>query len=399
MLFAYKALRVDGSFEKGNIEAKGQTEALASLRRNGKTVVNISEIRGPVAATGASVPQRPLQLATFFSDLAMLMTAGLTVDQALKTMAASQEDRRLKAIASRMAAGLATGDTVAMAMAKTGSFPQETTALAASAERVGRLAEVFGAMAADFERQAKARRALFEALAYPAFLVVLAIVAVVLISVYLVPALEPIFESAGVDSPPVVWILMQLREFMIGYGVYLAGMAAILTIAACFAETRTRIFAFFSSIWAALPGVGRIQRDLAMARYLQSLALLLQNGAQISLALELSAACCSRESFRIRLAGVRDEVAHGANVTDALRRTQLFGNATLSLVFMGDEANRLPMALDRSSMILMTRSRQVIDKALAVLAPAIIILLGIMIGLLVTSVMTALLSVNELAIQ
>lgn len=103
--------------------------------------------------------------------------------------------------------------------------------------------------------------------------------------------------------------------------------------------------------------------------------------------------------MRGKLDAARDDVANGEQLQTALRKSGLLDDATLTLIGMGEQANRLPQVLGRASSLVDARLKRTIDRTIAFLSPALTIGLGIMIGALVVSVMTALLSINEMAVQ
>ena len=149
----------------------------------------------------------------------------------------------------------------------------------------------------------------------------------------------------------------------------------------------------------ALPGIGPFARDRAVSRYLGAAALLTGHGVPINRALELAIKACPLRVLHPALTKVRTRVLEGGSFVAALTEAQMLDEATLAIIGIGEEANRLPQMLERAGYLLERRSAQTIDRALKILTPLITILMGILIGGLVISVMTSILSINDLAFE
>jgi len=154
-----------------------------------------------------------------------------------------------------------------------------------------------------------------------------------------------------------------------------------------------------SSLWLRMPLLGRISGARGCARYLHVLGMLLANGVPMKKALELAASSCPVAAYRSKMTSIRSAVTAGVPFRKAAREANLFDSTSLSLIEMGDEANKLPDALKRAAFLLETETSRTIRRMLTLLTPAITIVMGGVIGGIVVSVMDALLSINNLAVQ
>jgi general secretion pathway protein F len=406
--FQYRAYLADGRQETGNIEAADKIGALRKLASSGKSAFELHEAKTKsLASKKSKVPSqrfsflsRRFNPAQLFADLALLTEAGLTISQALRSIHSTEPVAEQKAVVEKLLENMSAGSSAAAAFGNIRSIPQDSLGLVASGESAGRLPEVFRALTTQYDERAKLKAQFLNALGYPLFLFALMVLAVWVLTFVLVPAIEPIFENADRPPPLIVSLWSTLRGWLTGSFAVAGPLALmVLLLASLLPSLRTTLAAMFSRLVMRLPLVGSVIRKTSLARYLSSLALLLANGTSMSKALSLAATSVSLASFQQKLLSVRDRVATGERLPTALQHTGLFDDRILSLLSVGDEANRLAIVAQRASQLLNAEAQTTISRFIAFLTPAMTITLGLLVGGLVVSVMTALLSINEIAIQ
>lgn len=399
--FLYKGFTSDGHRRIGRIDAADPADARRRLKSQHLAVAELT-------ASSAS-PSERLQLsqlltrrfdrARFFANLSVLMDAGLGFDQAVQAVRDASDGTADRALLQAVSETIAEGGSPSVALGKLGVLNDDMLALVASGERSGRLAQVIKAVATDLEQGDLLRRNMIEAAIYPAFLFVMMLGAIGVVTFVLVPTLEPIFESSDRPAPMIIGLLSMLG----------AGLSAPLTVAAI-AALLGSILALsllrpavvgrgVSRLVMMLPLLGRVVGQLALTRYLQSLSLLLENAVPLPEALALSARCTARASTREQLLVIRDAVVSGRRLSEAMGDARLFPRSVVFLVSIGDEVNRLPAVLANAADVLRSDSQRLLARLTALMTPVITIVMGLLIGSLVISVMSALLSINELSLQ
>ncbi len=215
----------------------------------------------------------------------------------------------------------------------------------------------------------------------------------------LVPAIDPVFEGISDKRPALISMLAAGRIFFLSYGWLVLMVTPPAGAIALYIRQTAAGREALSRLWLKLPLLGWISGTRGCARYLHVLGMLLANGVPMKKALELAASSCPVSAYRPKLALIRTDVTAGAPFRKAARETGLFDATSLSLIEMGDEANKLPEALKRAAFLLETETRRTIQRLLTLLTPTITIVMGGVIGGIVVSVMDALLSINNLAVQ
>jgi general secretion pathway protein F len=401
--YDYRAYGAEGRVEAGKIEAASEAEASRLLHRQNLRPFDIRESDGKNRRTllGWEGIRRKSALdpARLFADLQILMEAGFAIDQALQASAAGMTEGPARTLVAAMVARLKAGEAFSRALASVPEVPKSTIAMIVSGEAGGQLTEVIASLAARLQDREKRRGEIRDALIYPAFLLVVMLLALGIITFVLAPALAPVFEGTGQSPPALVAALSAIRSFLLDWGwLSLAGLAVIVCGALLAARTQSGRHGLSKAL-VRLPVAGAIIRAHANEQYLFALALLLGHGVAMTKALELSAETSIIASFRPQLDGLRDQVASGRRLKEAMAACGVFDHVTLAMVSIGDDSNRLADSLMRAATLLGNRAKKATDRFLAILTPTITILVGGLIGMLVLSVMNALLGINAMALR
>lgn len=404
-VFAYRAYRSDGSTEEGRLQAESADDALRSLARLGKKPFSFAQLDGSASTHGQRLGflrlehRRLPNITKFLADMAPLLQAGFHVDAALRIVAKAESNGAHGKWLTEVAGRLSEGRSLSEALISTPSFPGDVAAAISSGENSGKLDLVFVRLAAVYANRAKRRAEIRDALAYPIFVVLMFVCAVLVLTFFLVPALQPVFETSKVDVPLVIAALANVRTALSEYphillSSFAAGCASILVLARSGLMGRLIDRGIFR-----LPLIGHVIKDASAVRYLDTLGLLLGNGVPVSDALRLSADTCSRLVLKKRLLTAREQVTEGKPLHLALASTGMFDRAVIMLLELGEDSNTLPALVTRASVLVEARMKRSLDRFLVFLTPLITIVLGVLIGSLVLSVMSALLSINEIAVR
>lgn len=397
--FSYSAYMENGSVETGAIDAASERDALRLLAARGRRAFRISASQSSAGrSTQASSKFDTARFARLFGELAVLLDAGLPFDAALQIAVESERAPRRKAQLLSVLDSVREGSPVATAFAALTDAP-DVLAMLASGERGGSMALVCRRLAAAFEMRAARRSALIDALAYPLFLLIVMMVSLAVLAFVLVPAIEPIFEGAAAQKPLAIRLLSGLNQALSNHGTTLAAAAILVLLVLWLALRSDTAGRLAARACLALPGIGQLIRQSVAARYLATLSLLLGNGVPMIEALGLSRRAVRWPPINTALASIEEDLANGATLREAAKRPMLFDHASLSFIALGEEANALPAVLHSAAEALDRTVTRRVNGLLKVMTPALTITLGLLVGSLVISVMTAILSINDLTLQ
>jgi len=399
--FYYEAYLQNGRTDRSTIVASDRHAAHAALSAAGKMPFVLKPVSDGTSARAGRpkirLPRRSgkARFQRLFVDLSVLLNSGFTIDQAISVVTADKHDNAEIALYRRILDSLKEGRSVSEAFAN-GGMPADITALISAGENSGRLAEVFGSIAERFDESAKRRTEFLESLLYPAFLLFMVMVALFVLAFFLVPAIEPIFEASGADTPTIIAVLSNLRAFFAGGGlllvvVWLAFLAVLLSLP----SGRTLL----ATLPHKLPFVGPYLTRSAAADYLRVLGLLLANGVNLKRALQLASGTARTPFVKVKFDRAEEAVTSGTSLYQAMSDTGLFTHGQITQIRIGEESDNLSPMLARCASIIDRAQKTTLDRLMTFITPAVTIGMGLLIGTLVISVMSTLLSINDLALQ
>ncbi|TCQ16660.1 type II secretion system F family protein [Rhizobium sp. PP-CC-3G-465] len=397
-VYRYVAQTAEGRKIKGEVQALSRESAARLVVKSGCHLLEISEIteqRTKFFKQFRGTKKRKANFRTLLSELSLLLEAGFTIDAALKALNATNKGLEVRAVSD----AIASGKSFSEAVRPLSGGDETSIALIVSGEHSGQLGDVVSLLSKMYEDEKKRSSEALEALVYPAFLAVMITAAIGIVTFALVPAIDPIFEGMENKRPLSIAVLASLRVFLITHGWLLFGIVAMFISLLAWLGTTAAFRIKLSAILLQTPVVGLVVRKRGCARYLHVLGMLLQNGVGMKRSLGLAAKACPISAYHSRLFTIQEAVGAGEPFRNAARKADLFDATTMSLVVVGDEANRLPEALKRAAFLLDADSSKKIQRILLLLTPAVTVVMGVAIGGLVLSLMDALLSINDLAMQ
>jgi general secretion pathway protein F len=404
-LYRYKAVDGNGAIVEGQMEADSERVVVSRLQSNG-----LLPLRARPAGTDSlrdllSMDLMPArrglsqrQLALLTRELATLLQAGVELEKALDILVSLAENEAVRRLAGAVLEDVRGGGTLADALARhSESFPRLYINMVRAGEAGATLDAVFDRLAGYLEQTVAARSEVRSAMIYPAVLVFMALASVFLLIGFVLPRFKPLFEGAGAKLPLATRIVMAVGEALETYGWLLALallLAWLLTRLSLRTETgRLR----WDRGLLDVPVLGGILYRLDTARFARTLGTLLTNGVPMLDALSIAAETIGNSAFRRDLASLGPAVGAGrrlADEVDALDRFPLLG---ARLLRVGEETGQLEAMLLKIADIYDREVQQAVSRALALFTPALTIVLGLLIAGIISSILLAILSINEIA--
>ena len=405
MLFRYQAVGADRKPKAGHIEADSLQVALNILKKQGLEPIVAEPERRTVAQTllsgSRTARQSSLQWrANVFRQLEVLLAAGMPFDRALSVMSADIKQGATRQIIERAAHLVAEGQSLSSALSNCGGgFATDEVAIVRSGEHAGSLVPALNELATSLERRLEARGKLISALIYPAFLLALAPLSLIVIGTVLVPNIAPLFDNNETAMPLVlramVWVSRQVHDHGVFYGVIAACVGLSMTVAA----RSERIRRGFTSAFYRLPVIRDVVRQAEAARVCRTLSAMVRSNVTIQSAVSSSADVALTSESRAALKRAANIIADGGRPTDALKVAPFLDNRSLQMIAVGAETNRLGDMFWFIADMKQKSAERSIERVMTVLTPVLTIVIGLLVGGIVMSIMRAILSVNDLALQ
>ncbi|WP_036043386.1 type II secretion system F family protein [Bradyrhizobium yuanmingense] len=399
--FLYKAYGSGGELAEGRIQALSADAADALLGRRGLTAFKLTEVsqhtqpwwqRDLLSKAGPN----PAYLAAFAREFADLYKSGVALDDCLRILAEQSTARELRQACDSLLEDLLNGATLSGAMAERPStYPGDFINIVRAGETSGTLGLAFEELARLLERRQELNAKIKSALTYPAILLVLAMVSIAIVIGALVPSIAPIFQEGGKPMPGALLLLVTLAD---NWGFVAIGMLALGGAGlACWIGIRrspARRLAF-DAYRLRLPVIGMISLSQDTANFQRTLGTLLRAGVSL-----LEASMSAQAVIRNRLLATKVEravgfIREGRPLAVALRDEGVFPPAAIRMMAIGEETGKLDEMLLRSAAVFEDRALKGIDRAMALLTPALTLSVAVVVGGLVLTVMMAILSIND----
>lgn len=401
--FRYRAISGVGDVVTGTLEAGSRNDAVRTLRQRSLDPVSLRE---GVSSSLLEVLNRDLAIGRdgrlrlrrdFARDLALLREAGAPLDRALAILGEGKgSDATLaQRIAQRSQSGMALSAALRL---EPRLFDEASVALVAAGEASGEMAMSLRTLGELTDRTMATRSEMIRSLAYPAVLVLAALLAIGLMVFHVLPSFEALFSGAEQAIPQSARLVFAAGAYAreaavpVGIATLVIGAAAVL---AWSTENGRRAV---DSALLRLPGVGRLLAGLDLARAMLIAGRLLAAGATADRAVELAAATCANTVFRRDLQTAAGRIREGTAVAPALAGVRSMPLRAVRMIAIGESSGALPRMLNEVAGMLDGTARAGVRAILSALPPVLTAIVGLLVGGLVYAVLTALLSVNELAI-
>ncbi len=398
--FAWRAIDPSGRERTGRLVAANENDARTQLERRKFYVVALDDAGDappPTALFGRKPRLNVRALALFTRQLATLVQVS-PVEESLRTIARQTERAGARAVVARVQQGVTEGQTLPDAMAhEAGSFDPLYRAVVAAGDQSGSLAPVLERLAGLLERRAELRGRVFGALAYPAVLAIVAGLVVIALMIFVVPKMVEQFDTVGQQLPLLTRIVMSVSQFLSSWWWALAIATVLIIFLIGQALRSPAIRLRFDRRVLRLPLIGRVVRDLQAATLARNLATMVAARMPLVEGLALARDTVRNQAQRLAIDGIITAVRGGGSLSGAMAASALFPPLLVYLVASGESSGRLETLLERAADYLEREFDSTTRTVLALLEPAVIVIMGVIVAVIVLSVLLPILQLESLA--
>lgn len=402
-MFRYTAIGAGGERLAGLMDAATEAEVIARLQRQGTMPVRAEP--ADKASRWAGLLQIDLggrrglgkqDVADLIRELATMLTAGQDLDRALRYMQETAT-ARVRQTVGGLRDAVRDGSPLSVAMSRFPSFPAMHVGLVRAGEAGGNLGPTLLRIADLLDRQRALASTVTSALIYPAVLLVAMIGAVTLLLTEVLPQFVPMFEQSGAALPASTEFLIAAGRFVQEDGLFLLLAIVALAVAARAALRQGRVRLAFDRLLLRVPVIGGLTREVLAARFTRVLGTLLQNGVALIPALAIVRDAMGNRAARAAVEAASVTARGGGSLTRELEAAGVFPLRAIHLLRLGEETAQLAAMALRAADIHEEKTRLATQRLTSLLVPAMTILMGVAVGGIVASLMTAMLSLNDLA--
>lgn len=403
MLFTYKAVDSANSQREGTVEAPTVDAAISAVQKRGYTIVSIDEI----GSGGAMSKLMHLEFSFFNSvsnkDIVILSRQISTLFQAqvsplriFSLLSAEVENDNLKQILNEVVEDLQAGSSISRSLANHPKvFSSFYVNLIRSGEESGSLEKAFDYLADYLDRQYEVVSKARNALVYPAFVVSIFFAVMGLMLTMVIPSIATILTESGQELPIYTRIVIGLSDFMVNYiAVILIVLAAGIIGFMKFSRTdvgRHTIDEFIISI----PYIGDLQRKLLLTRICDNMATMLSSGISIVQAIEVTSDVVDNMVYKEILQATLLEVKGGRSFADSIGEYEEIPGILAQMAKVGEETGSLFSILQTLSNFYRREVNNAVDTLIGLIEPAMIVFLGLGVGVLLASVLMPIYSMTN----
>ena len=404
-LYRYQAAAASGELVTGEMEALSQDAVVEHLHALGYVPIRADQASGRLLARLVATPvtmrapRRPANLLFLTQQLATLLHAGLSLDRALE-IAQTVIDRKLErecvtAVLDMVRGGSSLADAMA---AQNGLFPAFYIGMVRAGEAGGSLDSTMLHLAELLERSAAAREQVKSALVYPSVVLATGCASIAILFGFVIPRFRPLFEEAGTALPFTTQMVLALSDGFRDY--WWAGVVAIAALVLLWRryiatkEGRRQ----WDEQMLRLPLIGDLVTKIEISRFSRTLGTLLRNGVSPLTALAITQETVTNMALREGLSTVLESVKEGRGLAEPLARTDRVPTLAVHLIRVGEETARLDDMLSKVGEIYEQETRRSVERLLALLVPAVTVGLGVVVAAVIGSILSAVLSVYDLAL-
>ncbi len=405
--FKYKAVSGDGKVTQGVLEKGSIGELTLELAREGMTPLSIDQIDekdagrasrsglfGGISAVSSKTKDR---ITDFTRELAIMLSSSVPLDRSLTVLGNMEAtDERITAIIKDVSEDVRKGDSLADAFEKHKEFSSFYISMVRAGEASGALDITLTRLAEYMERSKALRQTVVSALMYPAILLFVAVLSLILLLGFVVPKFADLFDDMGGTLPLPTRIVMVAGEWVGSYWwLLLAALAGLVWLAQVL-WSKPDFRAWLDHKLLGLAVVGDMIAKIETARLSRTFSTLLQGGVAIVNALSIAHATVANSTLRTDLSAGIDALKEGGALSGTLLDRGHFPALAMHMIQVGEETGQLEEMLVKVADIYEEEVNSAVKRFLALLEPVLILGLGALIAGIILSILVGIMEVNEL---
>ena len=399
-LFEYKAVSPNGETLRGTMEAGSAEMVISKLQEAGNIPIDARAAGSGFSLSMLSFSRRgvnPREVGQFTQQLATLLGAGLPLDRSLQVLSELAENDRGCNMITGVRDRVREGGTLSDALeAQHGTFNRLYLNMVRAGEIGGTLDTTLDRLADYLERSKDLKDTVISAMIYPAILLVMALGSLVLLLAFVIPQFTPIFDELGGELPLITKIVLAAGTILQNFwwGIIAIIVAAVVWFRQMLVHPARRLR--WDGWTVNLRWIGDLIKKLETARLARTLGTLLTNGVPLLSALATARNVVANPVMKQNVVEATQQVQTGGGLARNLAKSKNFPAFALQMVSVGEETGQLDQMLIKVADAYDREVRTTVDRLLALLVPVMTLLLAGLIGMIVMSILLAILSINEL---
>lgn len=376
----------------GNVDAANRNAAFNILNSHDLYILSLDELKTErffSSFLNFFNRVRRVDVMVFTRQFATMLEAKIPINDALKNLQNQTKNRYLKEAIYQIAEDIDSGLSLSQSLDRQNHiFSEFYVNLIQSAEVTGRVEEVMGFLADFLEKEIGLIARVRNALIYPIFVLALFVVVAGILVAFVFPQLAPIFEETSVEIPVMTRLLLGAGEFVSNW--WLAILVIVLGLLAAFAQYAQSNEGkdVLDQIGLRTPLVGTLFKKVYVARFSESISVLIKGGIPIAQAIEISGHAIGSSIYRESLHQIADEVRSGELLSASISKNEEYFPPMVSqMVSIGEKTGKLEEMFDRISKFYTREIDASVGNLVELIQPSLMVVLGVLVGVLFAAIL------------
>lgn len=388
--FKYAAVTEEGTTVTGVVKSDTIGEARTLLLSKGIDSPELEEKKSVLQFEITKERVSRSELMHFSRQLAAFLRAGIPILEGIQVLQESASNKTMRRVLEEIGESLRGGDTFLGAVnAHPEVFPNYYRGMVGAAELTGQLDSVLDRLSHYIERDLEARRKIRSALIYPIVILVMAVVTVVVLTAFVLPRFRSFFQSLNAELPLPTRMLLAVTDFLSTWWWAIALGVVVLFVAAVFARRSDGGRAKMDAALLKLPVLGETVKFAIIERFCRVLASMAQAGVPLPEAMAVAGDTANNAVYRSALADARERMIRGEGIARPIAATTLFPIAAVQMFRVGEDTGTLDSQLETAAEYFEQELDYKIKKLTTLFEPAVIILMGVIVGFVAVALVSA----------
>ncbi len=396
--FQWEGKNKDGRMVKGQITAASQNVVKAELRKQGIVPKKVTKQSKGLLGKSKGKKIKPADISVFSRQMATMMKAGVPLVQSFEICADGHSNPSMTQLILQIKTDVEAGGTFAEAISKHPLYFDELFCnLVAAGEQSGALETLLEKIATYKEKTEALKNKIKKALVYPVSVLVVAFIVSAILLIFVVPIFAGLFGSFGADLPAFTMFVVGLSDFAVEWWWAIFGIIFAAFTAFTQAHRRSKKFRnSLDKLYLKLPVVSALVKNSSIARFSRTLATMFAAGVPLVEAMDSVAGASGNNEYKQAILTLRDDLASGLQLQSSLQQfPHLFPNLVVQMVSIGEESGALDEMLAKVADYYEDQVDDSVDSLTALMEPAIMVFLAIVIGGLVIAMYLPIFKMGE----
>ena len=394
LTFKYQALSHSGEKISGVIEAYNELDAMERIKESASVVLKITEVSEKSGFLNMQVGKPKLNAKAFTvmcSQFAIILRSGIPIARTVQLIADKTSDKTLKKILKQVAEDVETGRSISASFQERGDkvLPSIFIETIRAGEESGSLDKSFETMYNHYDKQTKMKNKVKSALAYPVFVLIVAVVVVIVLMAKVVPTFTAIFESYGAQLPLMTRILIAISNFFKKYWLIMLALIAAIVIAYKLVSNTENGRLKLAQWQLKMPVFGNINTLNAASQFANSMATLLGAGLPMVRCVNITSKVLDNYHCSVEIGKISGKLEEGRGLGECVRESGVMPDILTDMTAVGEETGELEQTLHTIAGYYDVELEVAINAALAKMEPMLLVGLGVIAGFIVIAIYVA----------